>query len=98
MQTLIRDTLDTWREAERTLDQLPTTSSDHETVAFVVLELRATYQRLTESRDVSQQTLDRCRSIVDDARALLHQAQRQVAEIVVAGPSELPGAPAIEAT
>ncbi len=81
MQTLIRDTLDAWREAERTLESMPPSSPDHETVTLVIVELRETYQRLTDSRDVSREIVDRCRVIVDDARGLLLRAHGERAEV-----------------
>ncbi len=71
MQTLIRDTLDVWREAERTLERMPPSSPDHETVALVALRLRETYQRLTDSSDVSDEIVERSRAMVDEAHALL---------------------------
>ncbi len=73
MQTLIRDTLDVWREAERTLERMPPSSPDHETVALVALELREAYQRLTDSSDASHEIVERSRAMVDEAHALLRR-------------------------
>ena len=45
--SLVNETLDLWREAERLLDSLPPTSPDHESVALTVYALRKQYARLT---------------------------------------------------
>lgn len=73
MMTLIQDTLALWRDAERALDHLAPTSPDHETVSRIVLELQATYTRLTRAGEWSQADLASCRDAVESARQLLRR-------------------------
>jgi hypothetical protein len=75
VQTLVRETLDLWREAERALDCLPDTSADHETVGRVVLELRLTYQRLTTTKHETEALLLSSLDAIDAARQQLREVQ-----------------------
>jgi hypothetical protein len=73
VQTLIVDTLKTWREAERLLQDLPPVDPDHETVRRLVIELRTMYARLSESRDMPGDVITRSQAQIEDARALLRK-------------------------
>lgn len=48
MRTLVAETLEAWRQAERVLEQSEIGSPDHETAQMAVTELRDLYHRLTE--------------------------------------------------
>jgi hypothetical protein len=76
VQTLIVDTLKTWREAERLLQDLPPVDPDHETVRLLVIQLRTMYASLSESRDPTSDVIERGRAQIDDARALLRRVRR----------------------
>jgi hypothetical protein len=73
VQTLIVDTLKTWREAERLLQDLPPVDPDHETVRRLVIELRTMYASLSEARDLTGDVISRSRAKIEDARALLRR-------------------------
>jgi hypothetical protein len=45
--TIVEETLEAWRDAERLLERLPALDPDHESVALAVASLRDTYQSLT---------------------------------------------------
>lgn len=70
--TIVEETLEAWREAERLLERLPPLDPDHESVALAVASLRETYQSLTAG--ASERTpalLRRSRTSIDQTRALL---------------------------
>ncbi|HUP83225.1 MAG TPA: hypothetical protein VM284_03440 [Candidatus Limnocylindria bacterium] len=75
MQTLIVDTLKVWREAERVLQDLPPVHSDHETVRVLVIQLRSLYARLSETRDVSGDVIDRSKAQIEAAKTLLRKVR-----------------------
>ena len=70
--TIVEETLEAWREAERLLERLTPLDPDHETVALAVASLRDTYQSLTAG--ASERTpalLAHSRTSIDRTRALL---------------------------
>ena len=70
--TIVEETLQAWREAERLLERLPPVDSDHESVAVAVSSLRETYQNLTAG--ASERTpalLTHSRASIDRTRELL---------------------------
>jgi hypothetical protein len=70
--TIVEETLEAWREAERLLERLPPVHPDHESVALAVSSLRETYQNLTAG--VSERTpamLTHSRASIDRTRELL---------------------------
>ena len=78
MITLIQDTLTLWREAEQTLDRLPSTSSDHETVARLVSELGDAYVRLTALGEWTATDIERNRDAIKAGRELLRQVRTPI--------------------
>ncbi len=75
LRVAVAETLDTWREAERLLEELPPLSPDHETVAAIVVECRATYQRLAFGASRTADALASARSTLDHAHALLREVR-----------------------
>jgi hypothetical protein len=71
VQTLIVDTLKTWREAERALQAIPPTHPDHEAVRRLVIELRAMYADLSEAPAAPAEIIANGRARIDAARAQL---------------------------
>ncbi|HET8786807.1 MAG TPA: hypothetical protein VFM38_14300 [Candidatus Limnocylindrales bacterium] len=70
--TIVEETLEAWRDAERLLERLPPLDPDHESVALAVGSLRDTYKTLTAG--ASERTpalLARSRTSIDRSRALL---------------------------
>jgi hypothetical protein len=70
--TIVEETLEAWRDAERLLERLPALDPDHESVALAVASLRDTYQSLTAG--ASERTpalLTHSRTSIDRTRALL---------------------------
>ncbi len=86
---LIRETVDLSREAERTLDRLPETSPDHETVARVILELQLTHDRLTDARYETKALIRRSREQIDAS----HETLLQVEAVLYSGMIESRPAP-----
>jgi transcription initiation factor TFIIIB Brf1 subunit/transcription initiation factor TFIIB len=81
MATLLHETLDLWREAERLLDDLPAVSADHETVAMLVTELRATYTRLSDADAASSAAIVSGLDTTASARELLEHVRERLARI-----------------
>ncbi len=72
---LVEEVLQTWRDGERLLEELPALSNDHETVRLAVASMHATYSRLTSTSSVSHEVLvenrvamRRAREIIDGVR------------------------------
>lgn len=51
--------------AERTLERLPDTSPDHETVARLIVDLRRTQERLFETRSRTQEAIQASRRRIE---------------------------------
>jgi hypothetical protein len=71
VQTLIVDTLKTWREAERVLQSIPPAHPDHDAVRRLVIELRAMYADLSETPAAAADVIAQGRARIDAARAQL---------------------------
>ena len=77
--TIVEETLEAWREAERLLERLPAVDPDHESVALAVSSLRETYQSLTAGASErtpalithSRASIDRTRGLLDRIRSKL---------------------------
>jgi hypothetical protein len=68
---LVEDVLETWRAAERLLEDLPAVDPDHETVALAIEQLRALYQQLTAHRAVSESSLAASHRAVERSQELI---------------------------
>ncbi len=77
MKSLIAETLEMWREAERILDDLPPVAPDYETVARLASELREMHSRLVSADDVSEGRLSAERQVAARARSALEHIRRQ---------------------
>ena len=72
--TIVEETLEAWREAERLLDRLPPLDPDHETVAAMVAMLREAYQSLTDgASERTPAVIDHSRDTIERARDLLER-------------------------
>ncbi len=71
LHAAVAEALDTWREAERLLAELPPLSPDHETVALVVAHSREVYGRLTGDVDVTADVISRSHERMARARDVL---------------------------
>ena len=70
--TIVEETLEAWREAERLLERLPPVHPDHESVALAVRSLRETYQDLTTGvSDRTPAIINHSRESIDSTRQLL---------------------------
>jgi hypothetical protein len=69
--SLIDQALETWREGERLLDELPPLTPDHETVRLELISLREAYRQLTGRSTASTETLASCADTVATAKATI---------------------------
>jgi hypothetical protein len=70
--TIVEETLEAWRHAERLLERIPPVHPDHESVALAVRSLRETYQDLTAgTSDRTPAVLSHSRESIDRTRELL---------------------------
>ncbi|MFL5686033.1 MAG: hypothetical protein ACJ77D_08270 [Chloroflexota bacterium] len=73
--TIVEETLETWRDAERLLEQLPPVHPDHESVALAVSSLRETYQNLTAGAS------ERTPAVVTHSRASIERTRELLERI-----------------
>jgi hypothetical protein len=73
VQTLIVDTLKTWREAERLLQAMPPAHPDHDSVRRLVIELRAMYADLSETPATAAEIVAQGRARIEAAREQLRR-------------------------
>ena len=71
--SLVGDTLDVWRDAERVLKMLPPNEPAHEAVRMLVIELRDMYARVSVARDSSGADVARDKARVVEARKQLRE-------------------------
>jgi hypothetical protein len=78
MSVLIEDLLDTWRQAERLLEDVTPVHPDHETLLETVAHLRSVYAELTSASQATamkiaagERALERARRVLDAARTRL---------------------------
>jgi hypothetical protein len=71
MRSLIADTLELWRDAERVLGEVAPSSPDHETVALLINSLRDLHARMSAAQEASDAAILSNREAIDEARALL---------------------------
>jgi hypothetical protein len=77
--TIVEETLEAWRDAERLLKRIPPVDPDHAWVALAVRLLRETFQDLTAcpsdetpaARSHSRASIDRTREVLDRIHAKL---------------------------
>jgi hypothetical protein len=75
---LMADALRAWREGERTLNSIPPLTPDHETVRLAIVELRATYQRVSALNIVSEDVLAANRAAIDEAMRAIREVNLHV--------------------
>ena len=76
--SLIDQALETWREGERLLDELPPLTPDHETVRLELVGLREAYRQLTGRSTASADTLTSCADTVAAARATIRTVRQKL--------------------
>ena len=76
---LVEQTLRTWRDGERLLEELAPLSADHQTMRLLLVELRESYQMLTSRSDVSHQQLDECAKQLAVARNTIENVRSKLA-------------------
>lgn len=80
-RSVVAEVLQTWREAERLLDELPPISPDHETVRLAVHSLRATYRSVSAGDAMLTPTLvAESHERMAEARALLTLVRKKQLE------------------
>ena len=74
--TIVEETLEAWRDAERLLKRIPPVDPDHASVALAVRSLRETYQDVTAPSDRTPAVLSQSRASIDRTRELLDRIPR----------------------
>ena len=69
VKALIADTLSTWREAERVLDELPPFTADQAVLRAVVVDLRTLYRSLTDANETTAEAVAHGRAMLDRVAA-----------------------------
>ena len=79
--SIVEEVIDTWRDAERVLDDLPTLDPRHTSVREAVASLRRVYQDMTrdEGAHASNSLVVLSREAIDSTRALLAEVRGPVA-------------------
>lgn len=77
--TIVEETLEAWRDAERLLKRIPPVDPDHASVALAVRSLRETYQDLTAgASDRTPAVLSQSRASIDRTRELLDRIRAKL--------------------
>jgi hypothetical protein len=76
--SLIDQALETWREGERLLDELPPLTPDHETVRIELIRLREAYRQLTGRSTASAETLTSCADTVAAAHTTIRTVREKL--------------------
>jgi hypothetical protein len=88
MRSLIADTLELWRDAERVLGEVAPSSPDHETVALLINSLRDLHARMSAAQEASDAAILSNREAIDEARVLLVsiRARHSISQLQSLGP------------
>jgi hypothetical protein len=75
---LLTEVLEAWRSAERTLDEMPASSPDHETIVIAIARLRSLYQELAAARHSSRMMNVRATETITSTRHLIALARERL--------------------
>jgi predicted nucleic acid-binding Zn-ribbon protein len=64
----VEQALNTWREGERLLEELPALTADHETVRLELIRLRNAYRQITGRSAASREAIASCEATISSAR------------------------------